>query len=638
MADEHDSWFKPFGFDPAKAAAEALQKVKAAGAAVVEDVKAFGQKVETAVVDGAKKVANAVPGGGPKPAPKPAAPSDGGSSSSGGGSVLSLTGSVGAGGKNNPDDVKAVQRALGISDDGKCGGGTINAIKAFQTTLGHKNPDGRVDVGGGTAKALAGKAGGGGGGSGGGAGGGGAGGDAGGGSSPAPAPAPDPSPAPAPEDEGFLADLKKKVVGKLESAAGAVKELGGKVLKGAEDLAGGAKKALGGNLGGSGGGKPALADFDLKSLVGTRFHVQFPDIETPLKFPKTSKLRGGIKFKIDITLELVSKDGSPLKAGLTTNMGIKIDAELARRKSIEITESLSIVDIKETLSTEGSAKKFDVSIGWSGKLASTKFPWVTGPFGGKIAIAGVEWEKIEKNPDDYTLTQFVVEGGIAGEGVVPLDAGGDANLKEFGLKITVRGLVSGSIGPNWPVIGADLGKKLVENVLTDAAMQGLLEGGLIAVAIGSLVGMGVELAKAGEERELVGQVAGAKNRFERGMFDVMQGKEPSGDWETFGGKAGTKVFRDVKDRARKQHPGADEEEIRRLALNACATVSKNAEVQPKIALVVGTAFWQSWIQAHKGVTTFLGDAKRACGICFGGGPVASNDPRLEDWKKVSVWG
>jgi hypothetical protein len=43
------------------------------------------------------------------------------------------------------------------------------------------------------------------------------------------------------------------------------------------------------------------------------------------------------------------------------------------------------------------------------------------------------------------------------------------------------------------------------------------------------------------------------------------------------------------------HPDVDEEEIRGLAINACATVSKNVEVQPKITRVVGEAFWKSWI-------------------------------------------
>jgi hypothetical protein len=177
--------------------------------------------------------------------------------------VSSLGGSVGAGGKNNPDDVKAVQAALKIDPDGKCGTGTINAIKDFQKSLGHKNPDGRIDVGGPTAKALAGRA-----------------------PAPAPAAAPDAPPAPAPdappvppEDEGFLDGLKKK----LASAAGAVTDLPGKVIKGVTELPG---KVLDGAKGlGGGGGNPAVAsDFGIKVPKLSLDHLSKEQIEAAQRF------------------------------------------------------------------------------------------------------------------------------------------------------------------------------------------------------------------------------------------------------------------------------------------------------------------------------------------------------------------
>src|SRR5262245_27927705 len=99
-----------------------------------------------------------------------------------------LKGSVGAGGKNNPDDVKAVQAALKIAVDGTCSPATIEAIKSFQKSIGQAKPDGRVDVGGATSKALAGRGGG-------------------GAVLPAPATAPDAAPSP-PKEEGFLDGLK----------------------------------------------------------------------------------------------------------------------------------------------------------------------------------------------------------------------------------------------------------------------------------------------------------------------------------------------------------------------------------------------------------------------------------------------
>lgn len=77
------------------------------------------------------------------------------------GGSFSISASVGRGGKNKPDDVTAVQNALnakvkaGLKVDGKCGPKTIGAIEGFQKTLGMTRPDGRIDPGRGTARALA---------------------------------------------------------------------------------------------------------------------------------------------------------------------------------------------------------------------------------------------------------------------------------------------------------------------------------------------------------------------------------------------------------------------------------------------------------------------------------------------------
>jgi peptidoglycan hydrolase-like protein with peptidoglycan-binding domain len=77
---------------------------------------------------------------------------------------FAISGSVGRGGKNKPQDVQAVQAALntrakaGLVVDGKCGPKTIAAIMAFQKTLGQAKPDGLVEVGRGTARALSGAA------------------------------------------------------------------------------------------------------------------------------------------------------------------------------------------------------------------------------------------------------------------------------------------------------------------------------------------------------------------------------------------------------------------------------------------------------------------------------------------------
>lgn len=73
---------------------------------------------------------------------------------------LSISGSVGHRGKNNPADVQAVQTALnnrakaGLTVDGKCGSKTVIAIINYQKTIGMKHPDGLVEPGKQTEHAL----------------------------------------------------------------------------------------------------------------------------------------------------------------------------------------------------------------------------------------------------------------------------------------------------------------------------------------------------------------------------------------------------------------------------------------------------------------------------------------------------
>jgi peptidoglycan hydrolase-like protein with peptidoglycan-binding domain len=167
--EQHHSWFEQLtGFNPG----EAIKKVEEAGSAALkkaedvvpgfkqaEDFVSSGVKtVEKAVAGGVQKVKDAVgkPAGGEKPAVGVPKPPEG----AGSGGKLSLSGSVGRGGKNKPADVLAVQQALnrranaGLVADGASGPKTIAAIEAFQKSVGQAKPDGRVDPGGATARAL----------------------------------------------------------------------------------------------------------------------------------------------------------------------------------------------------------------------------------------------------------------------------------------------------------------------------------------------------------------------------------------------------------------------------------------------------------------------------------------------------
>jgi peptidoglycan hydrolase-like protein with peptidoglycan-binding domain len=75
-----------------------------------------------------------------------------------------ISASVGKQGKNKPEDVKAVQEALnsrvkaGLPVDGKCGPATLKAIEGLQKQLGKFKPDGLIEPGRATARALAGNA------------------------------------------------------------------------------------------------------------------------------------------------------------------------------------------------------------------------------------------------------------------------------------------------------------------------------------------------------------------------------------------------------------------------------------------------------------------------------------------------
>lgn len=123
MPDEQDSWFKAaFGFDLSAAA----DRIESEASTVLGHVK---DTVTRVVASGA-----ATEGSFP------------------------LGGSVGRKGKNAPGDVRAVQKALGIAVDGECGPQTIAAIEARQRDLGAAKPDGRIDPGGATERALAGLA------------------------------------------------------------------------------------------------------------------------------------------------------------------------------------------------------------------------------------------------------------------------------------------------------------------------------------------------------------------------------------------------------------------------------------------------------------------------------------------------
>jgi peptidoglycan hydrolase-like protein with peptidoglycan-binding domain len=606
MGDQHDSWLGGLGVDVGNFFDGAAKTVESTVSTVVQEAKGAVEQAQAAVTAAAKTVSNAAPSLGPKPAvPKAASAGDSGGTSS----VSSLGGSVGQGGQNNPADVKAVQTALnskagaGLVVDGKCGGGTINAIKAFQKSMGQANPDGRVDAGGATSRALAG-----------------------GGSAPAAAVAA--VSVPAAEADGFsisglVTDAKAlggKLLKQVEDEADAAKAFGGKVLKGAEDLAGEAKK-LGGNLvDGAGGGTAGGATNDFGSAASKLLTPASGGTEVTFKERSLGKKKLGKFFEVEIKVSgSVKFGGAPegpdkpskieLKKGVLEFVASLWDEAVANFKA----ESSG--GIKGNTTKDGKG----LSLGGAVTLKTN-----LGPL------------NLEFAPIEISLVNFDPKKGLTGPKASASGSGnlaGKKTIKGVELELALAVTLGGELTPDY----ANIAEFVVEKVLTDAATQFIMEAGLILVAVGSVAGLARGLAIAVEEKQLRGELELARNRFGTGMVMALAGLAPPGDkWGNLGGQAGQKVFNEALARAKEKFPDMSEIDRRDIAIDACKPSTRiDGAVNAKIAEVVGAGFWTKWIDGHHGVTTFLGDAKRVCGTCFATGPVANNDPRLQEWKNRS---
>jgi len=268
---------------------------------------------------------------------------------------------------------------------------------------------------------------------------------------------------------------------------------------------------------------PIQTGSTLDSLVGTKVFLDVPEI----KFVDLSKsckyLTGGVKLKSEITLEVVPKGGSsPLKGGATTNQGVKVDVELAKQKDVEVFGLVDFDEVKETITCEGSAKQIDVTIGITAKrIFSKEFDFVSGILSGKFCVLKAKWEDLSKNPDNFTLTQVAFEAGLQGEGTIPLDG---VDAKDLGLKITAKAVGSASIGPNWPNILIEVGKKVVTSGGGPAiGVVGGIFGGLalcagVCAAIGKLQDFGQDATAVCQDG------ANQLNDYAASYASTMQGK------------------------------------------------------------------------------------------------------------------
>lgn len=460
MSDEHDSWFKDaFGVD----LGQSLNKIKDEGLAVIDDAKNKVTQVVQGVqgaVEGAVDGVTSAAAGVVKKAAGAVAPSGssgaGPAGASGGGTgSFPLGGSVGRGGKNAANDVRAVQAALGISADGQCGGGTIAAIEAFQRTMGQAKPDGRVDAGGGTERALAGGAGG------------------------ASAAAAAPVPAKEDDDSGSLfdravqgvKDLGGKIVEEAEEDLDAAKAFVGNVLEGAEGgLSGGSLPLVDPSGGGASnsllgliesyGGELTIAEKSLgKKPMGKYFEFE-------------AKVSGSVKF-------------SGSKAGL--DKPSKIEVEKGVLEFVESVFSEGVANFKTETGTgiKPNATKAGRGLNVGGAVA---FKTNLGPL-------TLEFATIE-----ISLVNFDPKKGLSGP---KLSVGTSRSL---GYKRTVKGVelegaiavtLNGELTPDYVSIAADVARNAFVEGGTSAAISMAIDVALVAgppLAAAAVIGIGIFMA------------------------------------------------------------------------------------------------------------------------------------------------
>jgi hypothetical protein len=307
--------------------------------------------------------------------------------------------------------------------------------------------------------------------------------------------------------------------------------------------------------------------------------------------------------------------------------------------------------------------------GWGAKVTQTM--WSSKA---KAEIGGVDFfanpkfeEETSNNPNERIFkVSFSVEtpiGKLAAAGIPLKIKGKDSELAafegtlegkpyKFG-KADVEGISFDDIElcftckftatPDWTKIITDQLRQralnIVEKVATEAAFELALDLSLIFVAVATVAGTANELAKAAEERQIPGTVAFCYNSFIRGLEAGLTGNDarPSDAWGAAGYDTSHTAFVDAFNKYSQAMPGAGIDEIAGVALKQAKQIEASASAGIKAA--IGKQFFAAWVKDNHGVTTFLGDAERVCGMCYGEGPVAESDPRLAEWKsKTSLPG
>lgn len=208
-------------------------------------------------------------------------------------------------------------------------------------------------------------------------------------------------------------------------------------------------------------------------------------------FLKDSFVKGSLKSKFEFTVEAanaaasISAAGSDFGSPGKRNAGAKAEITLLKEKLHQELWLLTVVERKVKLGFELSRKKFDLSAGVDFK-AATPLKWFDLSGSGKLTAVGVDWEKMQKNPDDVTLAEL--KFGVSGAPNFVVELGGS--------RVKVQGKLTAEVGfkPNWPRIvqevllrQAQTAGEVVSGTAETAMAGGAAEG---AAATGAAVGEG----------------------------------------------------------------------------------------------------------------------------------------------------
>jgi hypothetical protein len=358
----------------------------------------------------------------------------------------------------------------------------------------------------------------------------------------------------------------------------------------------------------------------------------FPvNVSIPIDGPELPAWNGKIKVKYKGKIGFDATVGGPKGAAVTTFDMAKGFGEKASKTWWQGSGKITLAGIdifkNPKVTTDGAINKEGVT---------AKLNYSIDTLLGTATVSATLFEYKPPKPPTY--------GALGGslKGTVKI---GDQMVDGVSIHdISISSEMGFEVAPQYVKIIADTlidglkkaGQNAAEAVTGEAVLGFAIEAGVLLVAVGVIAGSFNELSKASDERQLVQAVGDAIDSYTAGVHQALHGgASPGGGFGDAGWKAGKKVFDDAAKQAKSLHSDWDDDQIRIQVGAAADGLENSSAVQKLIRRNVGQLFWDHWVAANHGRTTFLGDAKTACGICFGRAVLDDNDPDLAAWEKVS---